>query len=176
MSKLLEIGIKTLDDVEFQFYQTGLICKVLEATGMEHFNGFPTPTKVDAPLGTDDNGYETKRYWINSYDSAIGMMLYLESNTRTDILFSVNHCYWFTHNTKASLDMSVKIICRYLQGNKDNGLVFNPSKKLVMDYYADAYFAGLWEHENPQDPICESSRTGFVVTFDNFPLLRVSKI
>ena len=70
----------------------------------------------------------------------------------------------------------MKRICWYLQGTKDNVLVFNPSKKLVVDYYDDAYFAGLWGHEDPQDPICARSRTGFVVTFANCPLLWVSKI
>ena len=52
----------------------------------------------------------------------------------------------------------------------------NPSNKLVVDCYADADFAGLWEHENPQDPIFASSRTAFVVTFSNCPILWVSKI
>ena len=45
-----------------------------------------------------------------------------------------------------------------------------------MDCYADADFAGLWGNEDPQDPICDRSRTGFVVNFANFPLLWVSKI
>ena len=110
---------------------------------MEHCNGLVTPTKVEAPLGTDNNGYETKIDWPNSYASVIGMMLYLESNTRTDISFTIHHCDWFTHNTKESHKTSVKRICRYLQGIKDNGLVFNPSKKLVVDCYADIDFAGL---------------------------------
>ena len=54
--------------------------------------------------------------------------------------------------------------------------MYNPSKKMVADCYADADFAGLWGHEDPQDPICARSRTGFVVTFSNFPLLWVSNI
>ena len=70
----------------------------------------------------------------------------------------------------------MKRICRYLQGTKNNGLVFNPFKKLVVDCYADEYFAGLWVHENPQEPIFARSRTGFVVTFANFPLLWISKL
>ena len=49
--------------------------------------------------------------------------------------------------------MAVKRICWHIQGTKDNDLVFNPSKKLMVDCYADADFAGLWVHENPQDPI-----------------------
>ena len=82
-------------------------------------------------------------------------------------------CARFTHNTKASHETAVKRIYRYLQGTNYNGIVFNPSKKLVVDCYADADFAGLWGHEDPQDPICAGSRPGFVVTFANFLLLWV---
>ena len=57
MPEFLGIDIKTLDNSGFQFFQTGLIRKVLEATGMEDCNGFPTPTKVEAPLRIDENGY-----------------------------------------------------------------------------------------------------------------------
>ena len=59
----------------------------------------------------------------------------------------------------------MKRICRYLQGTKDNGLVFNPSKKLNVDCNADTDFAGLWGYVDPQDPIRARSRNGFVVTF-----------
>ena len=52
MSEFLHVDIKTLDNGEFQFFQTGLILKVLEATGMDHCNGLTTPTKFEAPLGT----------------------------------------------------------------------------------------------------------------------------
>ena len=89
VSKFLVIDIKTFDNGESQFCQTGLISKVMEATGMEHCNGLPTTTKFEAPLEKDANGSEAKRYWLNSYDSVIGMMLYLASNKRIDISFAV---------------------------------------------------------------------------------------
>ena len=89
---------------------------------MEDCNGLPTPTKVEAPLGTDVNVSEAKRDWPNSYASVIGMMLYLAPNTRPDISFAFHQCTWFTHNTKVSHETSVKRICRYLQGTKYNGL------------------------------------------------------
>ena len=174
--EFLGIYIKILDNGGFQFCKTGLIRKVLEDTGMEYFNGLQTPTNVEAPLVTDAEGYEAERYWTNSYASVIGMMLYLTSNTIPDISFTVHQCVRFTHNTKTSHKTAVKRICRYIQGTKDNGIVFNPSKKLVVDCYADADFAGLWVHEHPQDPICARSRTGFVVTFSNCSLLWVSKL
>ena len=110
MSEFLGIYIKTLYDGVFQFCQTGLIRKVLEATGMENSNSLPTPAKVEAPLGTDANGSETKRNWPNSYAFVIGMMLYLSSNTRPDIYFAVHQFDRFTHNTKVSHETSVKRI------------------------------------------------------------------
>ena len=137
---------------------------------MDNCNKLPTPTKVESPLVTDVNGFEDKRDWPNSYAYDIGIILYLALKKRPDISFAVNKCYRFTHNTKASRKTAVKSICRYLQGTKDNGLVLNTSKKLVVDCYADADFAGLWVHEDPQDTIYARSRTVFVVTFANYPL------
>ena len=104
------------------------------------------------------------------------MMLYLKSNTRPDISFAAHHFPRFTHNNKASHETAVKRIFWYLQGTKENVLVFNLSKKLVVDCYADADFAGLWGHENPQDPICAGSRTGLEVKCSNCPILWMSKI
>ena len=46
----------------------------------------------------------------------------------------------------------------------------------MVDCYADADFAGLWGNENPKDPICDRSRTGFVVAFSNYSILWVSKL
>ena len=65
MSEFLGIDTNTLNNGGFQFYKTGLINKVLESTVMESFNELPTPTKVEAPLGTDRNGTEAKRYCTN---------------------------------------------------------------------------------------------------------------
>ena len=57
---------------------------------MEDCNGLPTPIKVEASIGIDINGSEAKRDWPNSYDSIIGMILYLASNTRPYISFAVH--------------------------------------------------------------------------------------
>ena len=77
MTECLDINIKTFGYGESQFYQTVLILKVSEATGMDCCNVLPTPTNVEAHLGTDGNVPEAKRYWINSYSYIIGMMLYM---------------------------------------------------------------------------------------------------
>ena len=98
MYEFLGIDIKTSDNIGFQFYQTGLIRKVLEETGTNHCNGFTTPNKVESTLATDDNGTEDNIYWSNSYDYVIRMILYLALNTITYIYFAANQCARFTHN------------------------------------------------------------------------------
>ena len=120
---------------------------------MEHWNGLPTSTKVEELVGTDENSSDAKIDLPNSYTSVIGMMLYLTSNTIPYIYFTVNKYDQLIHITKALHETSTNRICQYLQGSKDRGLVFNPSNKMVVNCYADADFAGLWLHENPQDPI-----------------------
>ena len=107
MSGFLDIYIKTLDDGGFQICQTGLICKVLKATGMYNCNWFPTSTKVEAPLGTDHNSSEAKRGRSNLYYFIICMMLYMASSTRPDISFGVYQCYQLIHNIKSSLTMVI---------------------------------------------------------------------
>ena len=81
-----------------------------------------------------------------------------------------------THKTKASNKTAAKRMCWYLQGTKENGLAFTPSKKLVVDCYADAYLRDCMGYEDPQDPICARSRTVFVVTLSSWSLLWVSKL
>ena len=56
----------------------------------------------------------------------------------------------------------MKSIFWYLQCTKDNGMLFNPSNKLVLGFYYGTDFAGSWGHENPQELICARIRTRFV--------------
>ena len=142
MSEFLFIYINKLDDGGL-FFQHVLIHKVLEITGAYHRNGLPIPTKVEAPLGKEYKGCEAKRYLLNSYASAVGMMLYLASNTRLDISFSVHYCKLIIHDTKASRKTALRRICWYFQGTKKKSLMFNPYKKLVVNCYYGAYFVKL---------------------------------
>ena len=82
MSDLLVILIKVLNYVGLKLYQKGFICKALEATGTEHCNEMITSTRIESHIRTDDNDTKAKIYCTNSYVYIMGMMLYLESNTR----------------------------------------------------------------------------------------------
>jgi hypothetical protein len=102
--------------------------------------------------------------------------MYLANNTRPDIAFATHQCARFTHNPKKSHARAVKRIARYLIGTRDKGLKIKPSKELCVDCYCDADFAGLFGTEDSQDPISAKSRTGYILTLADCPLLWVSKM
>jgi len=140
---------------------------------MEGCNTKATPASI-TPIGTDADGEAFKEKW--KYSSVIGMLLYLSSNSRPDIQFAVHQCARFTHNPRNSHAQAVKRIIKYLAGTQDKGLTFKPDKKMKLDCYVDADFAGLWNYEDDQDPVCVKSRTGYVFTLGGCPLTWSSKL
>ena len=168
----LGIRIKKCGD-KFLLTQPGLTRKVLKVTGMEDCNATSTPATT-VPLGLDKDGEPFDEKW--EYASVIGMLMYLANNSRPDIAFAVNQCARFTHQPKQSHAGGVKRILRYLKGTMDKGMYLQPTKDLSLDCHVDADFAGLYGFEHDQDPICVKSRTGYLITFMNCPLLWVSKL
>jgi hypothetical protein len=154
--------------------QEGLIKKILAATGMTDCNTRGSPRTSTGPLWTDAAGVHRKESW--NYSSIIGMMMYLSSNVHPEIQFAVHQCARFTHCPRATHEEAVKHICRYLQGVKSNGLTFGPNTDLQLDCYVEADFAGLWNYENDQDPVCVKSRTGDIMTLGGCPVQWSSKL
>ena len=133
-----------------------------------------TPAST-TPLQIDKDGDSFNESW--EYPVIIGMLMFLAQNTRPDIAYAVHQCARFSHSPKSSHAIAVKrILPRYLNGTKTGGVTLKPSKSLQVDCYVDADFAGLWCVEDPQDPICVKSRTGYLITFMGSPLLWTSKL
>ena len=104
------------------------------------------------------------------------MLLYLSSNTRCDIQFSVHQCARFSHSPKHSHGQAIKRICRYLASTSDKGLILQPDLNEGLNCYVDADYAGLYGYEDDQDPVSVKSRTGFILTLFGCPLLWSSKL
>ena len=153
--------------------QHGLIEKVINYTGMSKASSQPTPA-VKEPLGADKDGPPFDEEW--SYPAVVGMLLYISSNTRPDIQFAVHQAARFTHAPKKSHAQAVKRIIRYLVGTADKGIQFVPDLNAGLDCYVDADFAGLWGHEDDQDPVSVKSRTGFTLTLFGCPIIWASKL
>lgn len=55
-------------------------------------------------------------------------------------------------------------------------MILMPTETLNINAYPDADFAGLYGYEDNNDPVCVRSRTGFVITAANCPVLWSSKL
>ena len=63
-----------------------------------------------------------------AYPSIVGMLMYLDSNSRPDIQSATHQCARFTHCFKQSHANAIKRIVRYLLGTKDKGMIFDCTK------------------------------------------------
>jgi hypothetical protein len=98
--------------------QVGLIKRIIAALGVEsettvHTPSSPTPLVKDAEGDPPDGKY--------SYPSVIGMLGYLQSNSRPDITYAVSSAARFTHDPKQSHEESLKRVGRYLKGTMEDG-------------------------------------------------------
>ena len=173
MTSFLGIQINTLDDGSLQVVQSGLIDSVLALTGLSDCNSVSIPAET-APLADHVDSPPRLEDW--NYASAIGMLLFIAGNTHPEIAFAVNAAARFTQKPMLQHERAVKKICRYLKGCKNQGLIFRPSSNLTLDAYVDADFAGLYGSMDKQNPLSVKSRTGFVITLSDTPLLWVSKL
>lgn len=169
------LGILLLkkDDGTIELLQEGLIDRILTVMGLTDASVKHTPAD-STPLGKDVDGASCCENW--SYSSVVGMMMYLANNSRPDIAFAVHQCARFTHCPKRSHEAALKRIARYLKGTRSRGMVIQPTDSLRLDLYADADFAGLWNIEDPHDPVCVKSRTGYALTLGHCLVLWGSKL
>ena len=173
VSSFLGIEFTEQEDGRIKAAQPYLIERILQATGLEQCNPCKTPAEIK-PLGKCPESEERSENW--NYASIIGMLTYLANSTRPDIQFAVHQCARFTHCPRRAHENAVKRICRYLKGTKTEGMLIRQMTELQLNCYADADFAGLWRVEHEQDPTCVKSRTGYIVTLGENPILWVSKL
>lgn len=158
-----------------ELLQTGLIDRICVALGMDDKDTRPVLEPASStPLGKDTLGTGRKYSW--NYASLIGMMLYLSSNSRPDIAFSVHQAARFTHCARHSHEKAIIRIAKYLKATRNKGLRINPKTHFGLELYADADFAGLWNIEHPDDATSVKSRTGYLITLGGVPVTWASKL
>ena len=155
--------------------QVGLTKRIIEALGLDPDMSRRVSVPADPKaLGRDLNGEPAHGNF--NYASVVGMLLYLCGHSRPDLAFAVHQCARYSFEPKRSHELALLRIGRYLKGTLDKGLILNPTEDLCLDCYPDADFAGLWGREDPQDPHCVRSRTGFLITLSGCPVVWSSKL
>ena len=104
--------------------------------------------------------------------------MYLAANAYPEIQFAVHQCARFTHCPRHTHAQAIKRVCRYLKHvlDEEAGLTLKKEKGYQLDCYVDADFAGLWNQEDDQSPVCVRSRTGYVFNLANYPVLWKSSL
>ncbi len=161
-------------DGKIHLTQPGLSERIIAALGLDK-NSTPCATPAEATALPKDAGGDPASGTIN-YASVVGMLLYLCGHTRPDLAFAVHQCARYTFAPTKRHEHALLRIGRYLKGTINKGLILNPSHDLHLDCYPDADFAGLWKHEHPDDPHCVRSRTGYLITLANCPVIWASKM
>jgi hypothetical protein len=169
----LGVDIKHVDG-KLQLTQLGLSERIVKSLGLsKHSTSCKTPAETN-PLPKDVDGDPASG--IINYASVVGMLLYLSGHTRPDLSFAVHQCARYTFAPTKRHEQALVRIGRYLLGTIDKGIYLDPTNDLNLDCYPDADFAGLWNHERPDDPHCVRSRTGYVITLARCPVLWASKM
>jgi hypothetical protein len=171
----LGVEMSRTEEGFMEMKQTGLIDRILEALGLDSKLATNKWTPAEAkPLIRDEEGKGPQGSY--SYASVVGMLLYLSGHSRPDIAYAVNCCARYMFNPRLSHEKALKRIGRYLKATRDKGLILKPSSSLKIDAFPDADFAGLYGHEKIQNPEVVKSRTGFLITVCECPVVWVSKL
>jgi len=170
----LGIDIQRHSDGSLELIQPGLIAKIISSAGLED-NSVQHDTPATTILHADLSGPAREHTW--NYRALVGMLNYLASSSRLDIAFAVHQCARFCSHPKRSHELAIRRIVHYLKGTANKGYILRPDPtQQHLNCYVDADFAGLWSPATSCDPISVKSRTGYVITFANCPILWSSKL
>ena len=161
-------------DGKIHLTQPGLSRRIIAALGLSSYsNSCQSPADV-TPLTKDIDGASASG--LINYASVVGMLLYLCGHSRPDLTFAVHQCARYTFAPTKRHEQALLRIGHYLKGTLDQGLIMTPSDKLDLDCYPDADFAGTWSHGTSDDPHSVRSRTGYIITLAQCPVIWASKM
>jgi hypothetical protein len=171
----LGVNIVKRDDSKLVLTQTGLTERIVKALGLcsSYSTAIGTPAET-FPLPKDVEGEPAVGNF--NYASVVGMLLYLSGHSRPDIAFAVHQCARYTFKPTRRHEQALVRIGRYLKGTMNRGLILSPTDSPDIDCYPDADFAGLYGHEDAQDPHCARSRTGYIIMAFGCPILWKSRL
>jgi Reverse transcriptase (RNA-dependent DNA polymerase) len=110
------------------------------------------------------------------YRSVIGKLNYLEKSSRPDLAYAVHQCARFSDNPRVEHTKAVKMIGRYLLGTAQSGIICTPNDD-SFNCFCDADFCGLWDKDIAEhDPATARSRSGYLITYANCPVVWASKL
>ena len=108
-------------------------------------------------------GVPRKYGW--NYRTSVGMIGYLQQNTRTDISMENHQCARFLNKPMRSHERAIIRIARYLRSKKERGVIFQTHPKIGLECFVNADFAGCWSQADADDPDNVMSCTGYIIRY-----------
>ena len=128
INKFLGIEITQLDDKRFKVYQPFLIDRIVIFLNIDTNDyGMETntkPTRVGKPLLHKYLSGKPRKEDCN-YHTAVGMLTYLQANSRPEMSMSVHQTARFCDKPMLLHEKAIKQLGRYLYHIKRDGIVYN---------------------------------------------------
>jgi hypothetical protein len=179
IDKFLGIEIEYLDSNRFELKQPFLIERICRTLGLIDNDWDVAANTKSTPVGKpllnkDLNGKPRKLKW--KYRTAVGMLSYLQGNTRPEISMATHQTARFSNDPKLSHEQAIMRIGRYLLGSMNRGIVYEPDPSKGLECYVDADFAGGWSNADADDADNLLSHMGYVFYYANCPVYWCSKM
>jgi len=154
--------------------QIGLNNWIIKALRCDHLPS--VTTTADTILHKDEDGDHTTADF--NYASVIRMIWHLYGHSRSELGFALSQASQFTHSPRRSHELALIQIGECLKGTTEEEVIPKPAKfdRLFMDCYIDADFLSMLGKEPPNDPVSVKSRTGFIISINNCPIVWSSKL
>ena len=145
INKFLRVEITQLDNKIFKIsqpYLTDQIISFLDIDANDHnIETNEKSTPVGKPLLRKDlSGKLRKKTW--NYRTAVGMMTYLQGNSRPEMTMAVHQTARFCNNPWLLHEKAIKCLGLYLSHTRKEGIAYNPDTSKGLECYVDAEFAG----------------------------------
>ena len=127
-----------------QLTQRSFIKQVLQKFNMENCHPQATPAAMERLTSemSPSNDEEKDRMQKIPYRQLLGSLMYIATQTRPDISFSVGQAAKFAHNPGPRHWTALKRILRYLKGTMELCLTYTKTGKPEIQGYSDSDWAG----------------------------------
>lgn len=155
------LGVSVVQDNDKIFInQTNFSLSLLKKFGLDNAKPVSTPADVGNLLekATD----ECELCDIETYQSAVGSLLYLATKTRPDITFAVCNVARYCSKPTTKHWSAVKRILRYIKGTDQLGIVYNRQDSNNCVGFADADWAGDKNDRKSTSGFCFKLGSGLI--------------
>ena len=133
----LGITINTNDDNTITITQPTLVNKIIDTANLTNCKGISTPISINQ---TYNDSFNDKPVDKTNYLKLVGLINYLASYTRPDLLYSLSRVAQACSNPTESDLIRVKRIIRYISDTKDYGITYDVSMDFLIYCYVDASY------------------------------------